>query len=169
MAAAPTYEPIATNTLVSPQTAIEFTSISGNYTDLVLVANVKVTGQPGRIATFQFNYDTSSSYSFTVIGGNGSSASSNRSSNDDRIRIQNITGINANHFYPVIMNLHDYSNTTTHKTAIFRSNEATGTNATVGVWRSTAAITSIRVVAYGNTEENWASGSSFTLYGIKEA
>ena len=169
MAAGATYEPIATTTLGSAQTGVTFSSISGSYTDLVLIANVKVTGSPGRVTTIQFNSDTGSNYSFTYLGGNGTTASSGRASNDDRIRIQGITGIDANNFYPVIMSIQNYSNTTTYKTCLIRTNEASALQAEVGLWRSTSAINAIRIVAYGNTEENWATGSTFTLYGIKAA
>ena len=61
----------------------------------------------------------------------------------------------------------NYSNTTTYKTALSRSNNAnTGTDAIVGLWRSTAAINSIVVLISGN---QFATGSTFTLYGIKSA
>lgn len=164
-----TYEPIATTTLVSAQTGVTFSSISASYTDLVLVANVKVTGAAGRNATVQFNSDTGSNYSFTFMGGNGSSATGGKNANDDRIRIQGISGIDSNNFYPFIMNIQNYKNTSIYKTCLVRANEATATQCLVGLWRSTSAINSIRIVAYGNTEENWASGSTFTLYGIAAA
>lgn len=169
MAAGATYEPIATTTLSSAQTGVTFSSISGSYTDLVLVANVKVTGAGGRNATVQFNSDTGTNYSFTYVGGNGTTASSGRNSNDNRIRIQGIVGIDANNFYPVIMSIQNYSNTTTYKTCLIRANEASAVQAEVGLWRNTNAINEIRIVAYGNTEENWASGCTFTLYGITAA
>lgn len=164
-----TYEPIATTTLNSAQTGVTFSSITGSYTDLILIANVKVTGAAGRNATIQFNSDTANNYSYTFMGGNGTTASSGRNNSDDRIRIQGITGIDANNFYPVIVNIQNYSNTTTHKSCLIRANEATGVQALCGLWRSTSAINEIRIVAYGNTEENWASGCTFTLYGIKVA
>jgi hypothetical protein len=169
MAAGATYEPIATTTLSSAQTSVTFSSISGSYTDLVLIANSKVTGSPGRVTTVQFNSDTGSNYSYTFMGGNGSTVSSGRSNNDDRIRIQGITGINADNFYPVVMSIQNYSNTTTHKTSLIKTSEATGVQFLCGLWKSTSAINEIRIVAYGNTEENWASGCTFTLYGIAAA
>ena len=41
MAAGSTYTPLATNTLSSSSASITFSSISGSYTDLVLVMNRK--------------------------------------------------------------------------------------------------------------------------------
>jgi len=61
----------------------------------------------------------------------------------------------------------NYSNTTTYKTGLVRANSAaSGTDAIVGLWRSTAAITSI--VATHDTAQ-FATGSTFTLYGIASA
>jgi hypothetical protein len=64
----------------------------------------------------------------------------------------------------------NYSNTTTYKTALNRSNQAAGgVDATVGLWRSTAAIDTIRFYANTNGSQNFLTGSTFTLYGIAAA
>jgi hypothetical protein len=61
----------------------------------------------------------------------------------------------------------NYSNTVTNKTVIARGNTTDfAVRASVGQWRSTAAITSI-AVKMGSSQ--FAAGSSFTLYGIKAA
>jgi len=169
MAAGKTYEPIATNTLSSAQTGVTFSAISGSYTDLVLIMNVKVTGSPGRIPIVNFNSDTGSNYSHTYLAGNGTAASSGRVTNDTRIAIDAVTGIDANNFYPVIMNIQNYSNSTTYKTCLVRANEASVVWSEVALWRNTNAITSITITAFGLINENWASGCSFTLYGIAAA
>ncbi len=65
----------------------------------------------------------------------------------------------------MIQQYQNYSNTTTYKTVLSRcSNPTGGTLAVAGLWRSTAAITSITLTP---TAGNWLSGSTFTLYGIK--
>jgi hypothetical protein len=65
-----------------------------------------------------------------------------------------------------IVNFQNYANTTTNKTILTRGSVAAGqVTAAVSLWRSTAAITSI--VLYTAGLANWASGSQFTLYGIK--
>ena len=67
----------------------------------------------------------------------------------------------------VIVQFMNYSNTTTNKTVLSRANNAaTGTDAIVNLWRSTAAITSIYVYVPSG---NFATGSTFTLYGILAA
>jgi hypothetical protein len=70
-----------------------------------------------------------------------------------------------------IMDIENYSNSTTYKTTLSRINNAGGTTgvgaeANVGLWRSTAAITSITI---GGQTGNLSTGSTFTLYGIKGA
>jgi len=61
----------------------------------------------------------------------------------------------------------NYANSTTNKTVLSRGNNTGNhTIAYVGLWRSTAAITSMLL---GTTGSTWMAGSTFTLYGIKAA
>ena len=61
----------------------------------------------------------------------------------------------------------NYANTTTYKTNISRSNNAsTGVDAIATLWRNTAAITSVKVYPASG---NMATGTIATLYGIKAA
>jgi hypothetical protein len=61
----------------------------------------------------------------------------------------------------------NYSNSTTYKTALAKGGGADyGTEAYVGLWRNTSAITSITVLS---SSGNMATGSTITLYGIKAA
>lgn len=171
MPAGNTYEAIATTTLGSSGT-VTFSSIPGTYTDLRLIA----VGGTTRAATsdtirIQFNSDTGTNYSSTYILGNGSSASSGRNSSSSNLFVEGIrlvgTTYGLNSMFTLdIMN---YSNTTTFKTAIGRSNlpEQFGTTAAVGLWRSTSAITSIYL--QGDTVANFAIGTTFSLYGVKNA
>ena len=161
---AKTYEPIATTTLGSNAPSVTFSSISGTYTDLVLVFSGSVTVPED--FQIQVNSDTGSNYSRTWVTGNGSAAASARASSDTKMRLaQNgyaTTGISN-----VIVQFMNYSNTTTNKTVLSRANNAaTGTDAIVNLWRSTAAITSIYVYVPSG---NFATGSTFTLYGILAA
>jgi hypothetical protein len=161
-----TYEPIATTTLSTTQADVTFSSISGNFTDLVLIANVR--GTVNNYTRVQFNGDTNTNYSLTELTGNGSAASSARSSNLSYAYFQGAAVNNSSSLsYVGIAHIMNYSNTTTNKTVIARSNEAgSAVDAVVALWRSTASITSIKL--YPNTG-SFASGSTFTLYGIKSA
>ena len=156
-----TYEKIATNTLGSAAASNTFSSISASYTDLILIAVTTNTSGATNM-TVQFNGDTGSNYSRTLINGNGSSATSSRISST-RLFVGDV----GNPSIPsvVILQFMNYSNTTTYKTALSRYGEADiQVGATVGLWRSTSAINSITVNSDSN---NFATGSTFTLYGIK--
>jgi len=160
---AKTYEPIATNTLGSAAASVTFSSIPATYTDLVLVQVSKITTGAGT-GTLQINGDTASNYSNTFLTGNGSTATSTRNSSTVIF-----TGDASNSdLQTSIYNFQNYSNTTTFKTVILRSN-VTGSSlsAVVGLYRSTAAITSILISQ--NASTTFIAGSTFTLYGIKSA
>ena len=80
------------------------------------------------------------------------------------------TGASDTYFNAYHLNIMNYSNTTTYKTAIWRAgNWQTTANNTetgigVGLWRSTAAITGVTFVCGGGV--NFSAGSTFNLYGI---
>ena len=159
-----TYEPIATTTLGSAQSTVTFSSITGTYTDLVIIANTKNTANSGDEVGIQFNSDTGSNYSRTRLFGDGSSVASGRSTNTNKGAL----GINdTSNFVPIIANVQNYANSTTNKTVISRGNSGGYASAYVSLWRNTAAITSITLLPDSGT--TFTSGCSFTLYGIKAA
>jgi hypothetical protein len=159
-----TYVALDKITLGSNQTSVTFSSIPSTYTDLVLVAQpaTTVVNQDYRI---RFNGDTASNYSATYIEGDGSTAYSNRWSNVPAIYVARGSSTTLGQDI-VTVNINNYSNATTYKTAIARFGLATTVSArvssTVGLWRSTSAITSITVTTVGTL----LSGSTFSLYGI---
>jgi hypothetical protein len=163
-----TYEPIATTTLGSAQATVTFSSIPSTYTDLVLVT-IATTSVGGRDYNLRFNSDTGSNYSFTVLAGSGSAASSTRASNTSSTGLYTVAGTSTSTPGVVISQILNYSNTTTYKTIIQRGNEPAGeVCAGVSLWRSTSAISTIAITA-STGSGNWNSGSTFTLYGIKAA
>jgi hypothetical protein len=159
-----TYEPIATATGTGSSGVISFSSISGTYTDIICVA-VSANTSAATNFTIQINGDTGTNYSRTYLQGNGTSATSGRNSTETRIYFGDvgdttIPSVNTIHFM-------NYSNTTTYKTVVGRYGEANiQLGAVVGLWRSTAAITSITLNSAAN---NFTTASTFTLYGIKAA
>lgn len=159
-----TYEPIATQTLGSSATSIGFGSIPSTYTDLVLVANFNILTSGSANTKVWFNGDTATNYSCTYIYGSGTAAVSGRFSNQSFIYAGDI-GTNRS---TTIFQINNYSNTTTNKTAIIRDNiTISGVSAWVGLWRSTAAISTINFGPTGGYSLD--AGSTFTLYGIKSA
>jgi len=162
-----TYEPIATYTISSAASTYTFNSIPATYTDLVFIVN-----HLGTLATaearIQFNSDTASNYSWTQLYGNGSSALSYRAANVTSLPLIPNEASSTTVPSAMIVNIQNYANTTTYKTVIYRGNVSSlATTANVGLWRKTPeAINSITIFTPVST---FASGSTFTLYGIKAA
>lgn len=155
-----TYSQIAITTLGSDTATVTFAGIPGTYTDLVLVCNAKGTTDNQELR-LQFNSDTGSNYSHTVLYGDGSSAASARATNQTSGVVGNISSTNYIYFGA---NIQNYSNSTTNKTMISRSGPSFAVTAYVALWRSTSAITSIKAIL---SSGNFVSGSTFSLYGIK--
>ena len=165
-----TYTPIATTTLTTTQTTITFSSIASTYTDIIVVASMKTTA-PAYQPILRFNSDTATNYSATAVSGNGSSAVSSRHTSQNGIYVNPGagTGGTVGNFMPWIISVQNYSNATTYKTAIARFNNPDAiVNALVGMWRNTAAITTISLTAESGSGD-FQTGSTFTLYGVKSA
>ena len=162
MAAGATYTPLATNTLGSTSSSVTFSSISGSYTDLVLVIQGTHTSTGNNWIGLQYNGDTGTNYSSTVTRGDGSSATTSRNTSDNYAGRTIITSAQQSN---AIYQIQNYSNSTTYKTCLARSN-GDEVDMSVGLWRNTAAITTVTIVNIGTT---FSSGSTFTLYGIAAA
>ena len=166
MAAGNTYVALATQTLGSAAASITFSSISSAYTDLVVVVSARNTTAT-YTATIRVNGDSGSNYSSTQLYGDGTTAGSNRDTS--RTSIDNIYAASsanaAGVFNTTLVHIMNYSNATTYKTVLSRSNLTIQTAASVGLWRNTAAITSVGIFS----ASNFAIGSTFTLYGIAAA
>jgi hypothetical protein len=171
MAAGATYTPIASTTIGTAVASYTFSSISGSYTDLVLIASVQLSAS-GQSFNYQYNGDTNTNYSLTILKGNGTSATSDRRSS---INYQLAAGWDAglpssgSSYATAIININNYSNSTTYKTSICRGSNAAGgdVTSTVCLWRNTAAITSI--TCYSGASANLAVGTTLALYGIVAA
>lgn len=167
-----TYEPIATTTLGSAASSYTFNSIPSTYTDLVIVASFKAASTTIVTPSIRFNGDTGSNYSNTTVYGTGSSVASVRYANKDKSYLGDFAaGVTSTNFIPYIISVSNYSNSTTYKTFLCRYNQMNSSNgevgATAGLWRSTSAITSVTITSDGG--QNFAIGSTFTLYGIATA
>jgi hypothetical protein len=163
---AKTYEPIQTYTLGSAAASIDFTTIASSWTDLRLVFTGR--GASGSIIKLQFNGDTAGNYSRTRVYGNGTSAASSRSTSITSIYWGNgITTAGVLGFYTA--DIFSYGSST-YKTALLTMSEDENgsglTESEVGLWRSTSAITTIKIAA---TTGTFDAGSTATLYGIKNA
>ena len=154
---------IATTTLGALATTITFSSIPATYTDLRVVLTGSFNGgaRPG----FDLNGVTTTSYSQTDITGDGASAASARYSNQTALFAPNVnTGTDTMFLFTI--DLFSYAGST-NKTSLFTfNNDQNGTGSveyTVGLFRSTSAITSLRLI---RTSGSYNIGTTATLYGI---
>jgi hypothetical protein len=163
---ASTYTPIATTTLGTAASTVSFSSIPSTYTDLVLVCNPITNVTTGQI-TIRLNGDTGTNYSRLILWGNGTSAGSAAYANENYAYSGYYTTLWTS---PTtnIFNILNYSNASTNKTILGRSNNASeATIASANLWRGTAAVSSIELgISVAGT---YSVGSMFTLYGIKAA
>jgi len=165
---ADTYEPIATTVLSGVTNTVTFSSIPQTYTDLVLVAgNIRDSANGSSVVAVRYNGDTGANYSCTYMGASGAGgAYSGRRSSDTGMWLGGMYG-NRGAFR---INISNYKNTTTNKTQISRQDfygtayESVG--AYVGLWRSTAAITSVTIYSIDITPQ-FDIGATFSLYGIR--
>jgi hypothetical protein len=155
-----TYVALDKVTVGTATSTVTFSSIPSGYTDLVLVANG--TCSAGSYFTLRFNSDTANNYSNTEMYPDGSTVGSARNSNVSYM----YNGSFGTSQTTVINHIQNYSNTNTNKTILTRSSVA-GTEAkvSVGLWRSTSAITSITCGTGG--ANTFQTGSTFSLYGIR--
>jgi hypothetical protein len=160
-----TYEPIATVNGTGSSGTINFTSIAGTYTDLIVICNFTNVSVANVYMTF--NSDSGSNYSRTWLTGDGSTASSGRGTVPYLNNNATISSTPAS----TIINIMNYANTTTYKTSLVRHSLASGEAlAEVILYRgstgsSTGAITSVQII--GTT--SFTTTSTFTLYGVKAA
>jgi len=164
------YNSIGSITLSSAQSQITFPNIPQIYTDLVLVYSAKLTASPGVDILMRLNGDsfgvdgTSGNYSTTIIYGTGAAAGSSRLQNFTKIYCDYYGAPDTTNNQITTINLMNYSNSTTYKTAIIRSGSPTlGLDANIGLWRSTSAINSVTVFP---NSQSFAAGTTFNLYGV---
>ena len=163
-----TYEPIATQTLGSATASITFSSIPATYTDLRLVFVLKNTSADNPIV--RLNSDSGTNYSRIILRGDGSAASSGRStSTSQTILGYNFSGASAQ-FTFYTLDFFSYAGSTNKTFLITASEDENGvgySTSMVSLYRSTTAISTI---ALSNFSSNtFAAETTATLYGIKNA
>jgi hypothetical protein len=161
-----TYEPIQSYTLGSAAATITFSSIPATYTDLRIVITGTIIA--GNVYRIQYNGDTGSNYSITILEANGSTVASNRSTGGTSILAGFTYGGSDTIPQFVSYDVFSYAGST-FKTALATAsvdqNGSGSITRVVGLWRNTAAITSIAITT--SSGGNVPSATSATLYGIK--
>jgi hypothetical protein len=167
---ATTYEPIATTTIGSNTPNITFSSIPSTYTDLRVVL-VGTTATNGNRAEMRFNSDSATNYSETGLKGDGSTAVSNNGTNRPQIVIGDAAQRTTIPVF-ITVDIFSYSGSQYKTSLITTSMDNNNASPTAGavvrrvaVWRSTSAINSILLMS----NDNWAVGTTATIYGILKA
>jgi hypothetical protein len=163
-----TYDELQRITVTTATPSITFTGINQGYTDLVLVADITMASPSGTAYIVgrvgNGSIDSGTSYSSTVIYGNGTSAASYRTANVNYFQCD--TDITGTQKTTLTMHFNNYSSTTNNKTFIGRSsNGSKNVSAITNLWRNSVAINTFQL--YDFTGNNFAVGSTFSLYGIK--
>jgi len=161
----PAYTPLQSIQLTEATSSVTFSGIPQTYQDLVLSVSA-IGSTAGADIRVQLNSDTGSNYSITRLVAY-TTVFSNRASNATYFQPTNSVGIGTTEFTASNFNFINYSNTTTNKTMLVRHNQPQGslleTAAHAGLWRNTAAITSI---TFTLSSGSYAAGSTFDLYGL---
>jgi hypothetical protein len=164
--ATPTYIPLATVTLATSSSAVYFTSISQDYSDLVLVWDKVFSGDSNQVNTLLYFNGDSSNYSTVFMYGDGSSAASGASA-QQRLAFGSIYTTADTDSTQGTAQIIGYSATDKHKTTLFRANvigqNAVGAQAIASRWASTAAVTSLSI---SSSVDSFAAGATFKLFGI---
>jgi hypothetical protein len=162
---------IASQTLGTTTSSVTFSAIPGTFKDLILKVSTRISvGATDWPMSLRFNGDTASNYSNTNMYWSGPSAArfSNQTS---ATRILGSTGntATANTFGSIEIYIPSYTASQNKPFGSFGAPETNatsfddGTQAYAGLWRNTAAITSILISQDGS---GFVSGSSFYLYGL---
>ncbi len=159
-----TYEPIASSS-PSAASSVEFTSISGSFTDLVLVYHL-TSSTGAEDMWMRYNSDTGTNYSATVLYGTGSAAGSYRTTGASNRALLDFYAIPGTSERAMgIVQIMSYANSNVFKTALSSPSRAgNGVDRVVTLWRNTSAITTVTLFAGSGTITG-----TVNLYGIKAA
>jgi hypothetical protein len=144
------------------------TNVPQIYQDLVVVIQSRDT-RTNSLWQFYFGFNDSAvagQYTWTELSGNGSAASSTRSTGSNQFAISAIPGASATAgiWGGMVINILNYRSST-YKTMIYRSaydlNGSGGTTVGAGLWSNTAAINRF------DFRTEFLAGSTVTLYGVK--
>ena len=172
-----TYTLIEAKTLGSNTTVVTFSAIPGTYTDLLVKASTRQSGNAdGNQIGIRFNGSSASEYSRKLLFGYGSGvgSSSGSSENFARVAFAQSSTYTANTFNNIEIYIPNYtsSNYKSFSTdAVSESNETSpyAQSFYAGLWSNTAAITSLSLSEYSGSGTDFVTNSTFYLYGIKNS
>ena len=153
--------------------SISFTNIpQSGYTDLKVVVSARCTTGTIRNLYMNLNSDTGNNYSFRILLGNGSSASSTNSTAEGFNNVAWVgyipgSGVTSSTFGNAEIYIPNYAGSAYKSISSDSVYENNGTTAyqslNANLWNSTSAITSITLKA---NSDNLDAYSTFSLYGL---
>ena len=172
------FESIATVTGNGSSSTLTFSSIPSTYASLQIRAIGRDTNAGTAAGNFlmRFNSDSGANYSRHNLRGTGSAVAAGGATGATNINLNSFawfSGTAANIFGAAIVDIHNYASTTQNKTV--RALLGVNDNGSSGneqitlasaAWFNTAAVNTITLVSDGTA---FATGSTFSLYGIKGA
>jgi hypothetical protein len=168
---ATTYTLIKGETLASAAASYTFTAIPSTYTDLKLVFSTRIDYATVDASLGLRPNGSSANDSSTWMIGNGSAASSSRSTIDYNAGRNSGASATANTFGSNEVYIPNYNSSSFKPMSIFGAAETNASAVEIRInallWSNTAGITSFEI----NTDGlgNFVVGSSFYLYGIKNS
>jgi hypothetical protein len=166
-AAAGAYELIQSQVLGTSAASVTFSSIPQTYRHL----QIRYVSQnsTSTVNQIQLNGDTGANYDWHILFGDGSNVFSSAVNNTTFWQfVTPFTADGASFFGSGVLDILDYSSTSKNTTSRLLAGSVRGSSNQVrllsGLWRNTAAVTSIALNANGN---NFVSGSRFSLYGLR--
>lgn len=156
--ATPTHTLIDSATVSSSVSSVTFSSIPQTYKDLILVFSVFANSGG---ASLRMNGDSSTSYRWSAIIGNGSNPFTVGTSGDSKVPIYD-AGVSTTVPAPGIVQLLDYSSTSNFTQVLARSGYTTNASFYCGHYINTSAVTSLTVF-----DGSFTAGATFYLYGVE--
>jgi hypothetical protein len=170
-----TYVAIATTTVGSGgASSIDFQSIPGTYTDLLLVISGRTALNDIRdVVKMTFNNNTSNNYTRKEIEGDGASAASYSETTTNGfqyIYVPSATGTTST-FGNCLVYIPNYTSSNNKSFYVDNVEERNSTTAyaclMAGLWSNTAVIN--RITLTSQNSSNFVQHSTATLYGIKNS
>ena len=169
------YDLLETQVLASPASSVTFTgldTLASGYQHLQIrgVSRSAYASANTDPVILRMNGVSSSVYAIHNLQGQGGFVSSNASTSQSEIRIEDFhptSNGQANMFSAFVMDILDFSNASKNTTArMLRGSVANETRVhlTSGLYAQTTQVTSL---SFDTTRDNFAVGTRFSIYGVK--
>lgn len=161
---------IATGTATAGQTALDFTSIAGTYTDLLVVMSLRHANSGATSAPITFN-GSSTGYTNRIMRGLGNTVDSYIGSTTfiESFNCQSSTAT-SNTFSNTQIYIPNYAGSTNKSVSVdatLDQNTSSGypfADLVASLWSNTAAINRVTITA--DNANGFAAGSTASIYGI---